>query len=126
MDHPEDRKYTKDHEWIAVSGGVGTVGITHHAQDQLGDVVFVELPERGATVEAGGEFGTVESVKSVSELYSPVAGEIVAVNEALRDAPELVNRDPHGEGWMIKVKMADASQVLGLLDAGAYEELIGE
>lgn len=126
MHHPEDRKYTKDHEWIAVADGVGTVGITHHAQDQLGDVVFVELPEPGATVAAGGQFGTVESVKSVSELYSPLAGEIVAVNDALRDAPELVNQDPHGEGWMIKVKLADASQVQGLLDAAAYEELIGE
>jgi len=126
MHHPKDRKYTKDHEWITVADGVGTVGITHHAQDQLGDVVFVELPEAGTTVDAGGQFGTVESVKSVSELYSPLAGEVLEVNDALRDSPELVNQDPHGEGWMIKVRLADESQLARLLDAAAYERLIGE
>jgi len=126
MEHPQDRKYTKDHEWVAVADGVGTVGITHHAQDQLGDVVFVELPEPGTSVEAGGQFGTVESVKSVSELYSPLTGEVVAVNTALQDSPELVNQDPHGGGWMIKVKVADPSQVAALLDAAAYDRMIGE
>jgi glycine cleavage system H protein len=126
MEHPQDRKYTKDHEWVAVADGVGTVGITHHAQDQLGDVVFVELPARGTRVDPGGQFGTVESVKSVSELYAPVGGEVIDVNDALSDTPELVNQDPHGNGWMIKVRLSDPGQVEDLLDAAGYAALLGE
>ncbi len=112
--------YTQDHEWIAVENGVGTVGITQHAQEQLGDIVFVELPEVGSSHEQGDEVGTVESVKAASELYAPVSGEVTEVNEELADEPAKVNEDPTGAGWMYKVKLADSSQLDELMDADAY------
>ena len=123
MSYPTDLKYTKDHEWIRLDGGTGTVGITDFAQQQLGDVVYVELPEVGTQLTAGKVFGTIESVKAVSELYSPVSGEVVEVNGALKNKPELVNSDPHGS-WMIVLKLADPSEAGTLLDATKYAELV--
>lgn len=117
-------RYTQDHEWIRAEGGTATVGITDFAQKQLGDVVFVELPEVGRTLAAGDPFGTVESVKAASEVFAPVAGEVAEVNEALASEPELVNQDPTGEGWFIKVKLADAGAVQGLMDQAAYDAFI--
>jgi glycine cleavage system H protein len=119
--YPEDLRYTKDHEWVRLSGDRGTVGITDHAQNQLGDVVFVELPEVGATVEVGQRFGTVESVKAVSELYSPVTGEVVEVHGALTDSPEVINTDPYGQAWMVVVKLKDPAAVAALMDAKQYK-----
>ncbi|MEM7244227.1 MAG: glycine cleavage system protein GcvH [Acidobacteriota bacterium] len=126
MQHPEELKYTKDHEWVRIEGDTGTVGITHHAQDALGDVVFVELPEPGANLERGAEFGTVESVKAVSELYAPLSGEVLEVNEALADAPETVNDDPHGEGWMLKVKIGSTDELSELMSAADYQKLLDD
>lgn len=121
---PADLKYTKDHEWLKPAGdGTALVGITHYAQDALGDVVFVDLPEAGEAFEAGEEFGTVESVKTVSELNMPVGGEVLEANAALADHPESVNEDPYGKGWMVKIKLA--GDLAGLLDAKAYEALVG-
>jgi glycine cleavage system H protein len=119
--YPQDYRYSKDHEWIKLEGDKGRVGITDYAQKQLGDVVFLELPEVGRALEAGERFGTVESVKAVSELYSPVAGEVAEVNAALSGKPETVNQDPHGEGWMIVVRVADKAAVAALMDAAAYQ-----
>jgi glycine cleavage system H protein len=121
MNVPPDLRYTKDHEWIRVEGDVGSIGITDFAQDSLGDVVFVELPAVGARFTQGAIFGVVESNKSVSDLFAPVAGEVVAVNEQLVERPELVNQSPYEQGWMIRVRIAAASEVAGLLDAAAYE-----
>ena len=121
---PTDLKYTKDHEWVRVEGGTGTVGITDYAQKQLGDVVYVELPEKGRTLEEHETFGTVESVKAVSELFSPVAGEVVDANIALVDSPEKLNTDPYGTAWMIKVRLSDAKAVAGLMDAAAYRKYV--
>src|SRR5437660_475265 len=123
MAYPSGLKYTKDHEWIDVSGERGKVGITDYAQQQLGDVVYVELPEVGAKLKQGQSFGTIESVKAVSELYSPVTGEIVEVNAALKDKPEAVNKDPHGN-WMIVVKLTNPSETAALLDRDAYAKLV--
>ena len=120
--YPTDRRYSKEHEWIRVEAERGTLGITDHAQNQLGDVVFLELPEVGGRLQAGESFGTVESVKAVSELYAPVSGEVVEVNSALLDAPEKVNEDPHGEAWMVVVKLDDAAAVDALLDAAEYQK----
>lgn len=121
--YPQDVRYTTDHEWIRDEGdGQGTIGITWFAQDQLGDVVFVELPEAGTTLKQGEPFGVVESVKTVSDLYAPVDGEVVAVNERLIDEPELVNDDPYGEGWLLKIKISDRSQLDGLMDAETYRQ----
>ena len=122
--YPEDRRYTKEHEWVRLEGDRGIVGITQYAQEQLGDVVFLELPEVGRKLSPGEGFGTVESVKAVSELYSPVAGEVVEVNSALAQKPEVVNSDPHGAAWMIKVKLADPTAVAGLMDARAYQAYV--
>jgi glycine cleavage system H protein len=122
--YPEELRYTKEHEWLSLESDVGTIGITHHAQSELGDIVFVELPEVGSTVEAGGEFGTVESVKAVSEIYSPVTGEVVEVNGALRDAPELLNQDPYGDGWIAKVRLSRTAELEELIDAGAYRTYV--
>ena len=122
--YPEDLRYTQDHEWVRVVGDRGTVGITHYAQKQLGDVVFLELPEVGRTLKAGENFGTVESVKAVSELLSPVAGEVAETNGALVKAPEDVNTDPYGGGWMLVVKLADPKAVTGLMDAAAYKAFV--
>ncbi len=118
--YPEDCRYTKEHEWVRVAGDRGTVGITDHAQKALGDVVFVELPEVGAKVSAGQRFGTVESVKAVSELYSPVDGEVAEVHKKLADKPEIVNTDPYGEGWMIVVKLTSPAAAGGLMNASEY------
>ena len=120
---PADLKYTKDHEWLKPAGdGTATVGITNYAQDALGDVVFVDLPEAGAAFGQGEEFGTVESVKTVSELNMPAAGEVLEINAALADHPEAVNEDPYGKGWMVKIKVT--GDLSGLLDAKAYEALV--
>ncbi|MFF4401882.1 glycine cleavage system protein GcvH [Streptomyces sp. NPDC001480] len=124
MATPEDLKYSKDHEWVRALGGKVRVGITEHAQKQLGDVVFVELPQVGARLEASEPFGTVESVKAVSEVYMPVAGTVAAVNDELNGEPELVNSDPYGDGWMIEITLSDKSQLNGLLTAAEYEEYI--
>ena len=121
--YPADFKYSKDHEWISVAGAVGKVGITDFAQKQLGDVVYLELPQVGRVLQQGETFGTVESVKAVSELYSPVAGEVVAVNTALTEHPETVNKDPHAS-WMIEIKIADATELDSLLAVGDYEALL--
>lgn len=126
MGYPNDRRYTKDHEWIAASGDTATVGITDYAQHELGDVVFVELPKPGAKIEAGKSFGTVESVKAVSEIYAPASGEIIEANAGLQDAPEKINTDPHGAAWLIKIKLANPADVKGLMDAPAYEAYITE
>lgn len=123
--YPGDLKYTKEHEWIRVEGDTGTVGITDFAQKQLGDVVYVDLPEVGATFSAGQPFGTIESVKAVSELFAPVSGEVTAINTDLKDHPERVNSKPH-ETWMIKVKLSNPSETASLLDSSAYQGLTGE
>jgi glycine cleavage system H protein len=116
-----DLRFTKEHEWIRVEGGEGTVGITDHAQEQLGDMVFVELPEIGKAVEKGADAAVVESVKAASEVYSPVTGEVVAVNEALRDEPAKVNEDPTGDGWIFRVRIDDTSELEAFMDEGAYQ-----
>ncbi|MBW1730096.1 MAG: glycine cleavage system protein GcvH [Deltaproteobacteria bacterium] len=121
---PEDVRYTKDHEWGRLEGDVVRCGISDYAQDQLGDIVFVELPEVGERFEQGGQLGTVESVKAVAELYAPVAGEVVAVNGMLEDSPQLVNQDPYGQGWMIDVKPDDPAQLDTLMDAQAYRKML--
>jgi glycine cleavage system H protein len=123
---PADLKYTKSHEWIRIEDGVATVGITEHAQSELGDVVFVELPSPGRAVQDEETFGTVESVKTVSDLYAPLPGEIIEVNEALGSQSELVNSDPYGEGWMVKIKVADGFDEGSLLDAAAYQQVLDE
>ncbi len=124
MNIPEDLKYSKDHEWARIEGEVAVVGITDYAQNELGDIVYVELPEVGTQVEQGKAFGTVEAVKAVSDLFAPVSGEVVAVNEKLADSPELVNQDPYGEGWMIKIKMSNPDEVNNLLNKEDYEALL--
>jgi glycine cleavage system H protein len=123
MSYPTDLKYTKEHEWVRVDGNTGAIGITDFAQQQLGDVVYVELPEVGSTLTAGQVFGTIESVKAVSELFAPVTGEVVEVNASLKDRPDHVNSKPH-DTWMIKVKLADAGDTSSLMDAAAYQQLI--
>jgi glycine cleavage system H protein len=121
---PRDLRYTKDHEWVRVDGDEADIGITAYAADQLGDIVFVELPRIGSTVEAHGTFGVVESVKAVSDLFAPLGGEVIAINEGLTGSPESVNDDAYGAGWMIRVRVADASQLDALLDPDAYDALI--
>lgn len=121
---PEDVKYATDHEWARVEGDEVVIGLADYAQDQLGDIVFVELPGEGDSFDKGEEFGTVESVKAVSELYMPLGGEIVAVNEALEDDPALVNTDPYGEGWLIRIKPADMSELDAMLDKAAYLDVL--
>lgn len=124
MEFPEELQYTEEHEWVLVEDEVASIGITDFAQDSLGDIVFVELPEVGATVEAGKPFGVVESVKAVSDIYSPVTGEVVEVNDELPDAPETVNTSPYEDAWMIKVKLADVSELDDLMTADTYKEFI--
>ncbi len=124
--YPSELKYDREHEWVRVEGDEAVIGISHFAQDQLGEVVYVDLPSAGDSVAAGETFGEIESVKSVSELYSPINGEVVAVNDALSDTPETVNEDPYGEGWMIRVKMADPSQVDDMISAEEYEAFVNE
>ena len=120
---PEELQYSKTHEWVRREDDVATVGITDHAQDELGDVVFIELPERGASFGAGDAFGTVESVKAVSDLYAPVGGEVVEVNEALNDAPEKINEEPYGDGWIVRLRVSEEAD---LLSASDYEKLLDE
>jgi len=121
---PSDRRYTRDHEWVRIDGEEATVGITQYAADQLGDIVFVELPDVGRALEAAKPFGVVESVKAVSDLFAPLAGEVSATNDALVNGPELVNSDPYGDGWMIKIRLSDTSEMDDLLDGPAYDDLV--
>ena len=123
MSVPEELQYTKSHEWVRTEGDTATVGITDHAQEELGDIVYIELPEHGDTFDAGDSFGTVESVKAVSDLYTPVGGEVVEVNSALEDSPEKINEDPYGEGWILKLQISDEGD---LLSASDYEQLLEE
>jgi len=126
MNTPEDLKYTTEHEWVRLDGDVATFGVTDYAQDQLGDIVFVELPEEGETIEKGDTFGVVESTKSVSDLYVPLSGVVLESNDPLLDSPEIINEDPYGEGWMIKVKISDRKELEELLDAKTYMKQIEE
>ena len=126
MNIPSELKYTKDHEWVKIEGDVATIGITDFAQGELGDIVYVEVETEGEALEAGEVFGTVEAVKTVSDLFMPLTGEIIEFNETLEDEPETVNSDPYGDGWMIKIKIADESQIEELLDAAAYKDLISK
>lgn len=126
MKFPADLKYTKEHEWLRREGNLAVVGITDHAQDALGDVVFIELPKVGAAVKARATFGTVESVKAVSDLYAPVSGKVVQVNSALADSPDTVNKDPYGQAWMIKIEMTDAREADGLMSGADYEKFVKE
>ena len=121
---PPNLKYTQEHEWARQEGGVVVVGVTHHAQEALGDVVFVELPKLGATLTAGKQFGVIESTKAVSDLYAPLSGKVVKVNEALPDNPSIINSDPYGQGWICELEPSDSKQLAGLLDAGAYAALL--
>ncbi len=125
MNIPADLRYTKDHEWAKLEGDTITVGITDYAQGELGDVVYVDLPSIGDEVEQDGSFGSIEAVKAVADLFSPAGGEVVEVNVALEEAPETINKDPYGEGWMVKMKLSDTSQYELLMDAKAYEDHIG-
>ena len=122
--YPSELKYTRDHEWVKIDGDTATVGITHYAQEQLGDVVFVELPEVGKKVEQGKEMATVESVKAASEVYAPISGEVVEVNSALTDAPATVNEEAQGKGWFAKLKIADKGQLAALMDEAAYKKFV--
>ena len=124
--YPENYLYSKEHEWVSVDGDVATVGITDHAQDQLGDVVYVEMPEVGDTFGANDEIGVVESVKAVAEVYTPISGEVIEVNSTLEDRPELVNDDPHGDGWMVKMRLSDTSELDTLMNAAEYQDFVSE
>ena len=124
--YPSEYRYTKEHEWVHLQGGVATVGITEYAQKELGDVVYVELPKIGTSLAAGQSFGTVESVKAVSEIYAPVSGQVTEANSALGSAPETLNKDPHGQAWLIKLKVDDAKEITSLMDAAAYQAYITE
>ena len=124
MNFPQNLKYTNEHEWIRIEGDIAYVGITDYAQEHLGDIVFVDIPTVGETLEAGETFGTIEVVKTISDLFLPIAGEVLEQNEALEENPELVNKDPYGEGWLIKVKPADVKAVEDLLDAEAYKAVV--
>ena len=124
--YPDNLQYTKDHEWLKIEGDLGRAGITEFAQEALGDIVYVELPKIGEKFSAGEPFGSVESVKSVNELFIPVSGEVVEINEVLADSPELVNEDPYGKGWMIRFKVTDSSEVDSLLSSSEYEDFISE
>jgi glycine cleavage system H protein len=123
--YPANFRYTKEHEWVAVENGVGTIGITDHAQQELGDVVYVELPKPGDKVEAGKTFGSVESVKAVSDIFAPVSGEVVEINDSLKDSPEKLNQDPHGGAWLIKVRLSDPAEPDKLMSASDYEAYAG-
>jgi glycine cleavage system H protein len=124
--YPSDYRYTKEHEWVHVEGDTGTIGITSYAQHELGDVVFVELPNIGAALTASASFGTIESVKAVSDIYAPVSGQVTQINTTLTDAPEKINQDPHGEGWLIKAKLTNSAELSKLMDAAAYEAYVAE
>ena len=122
--YPENFRYTKEHEWVLVEGSAGTVGITDHAQEELGDIVYVDLPKVGARIERGKSLGSVESVKAVSDIYSPVGGEVTEINETLANAPETLNRDPHGAGWLVKLRLSAPAEVLDLLTAADYQAYV--
>lgn len=124
MNIPENLKYTKDHEWISIDGDIATVGVTDFAQSELGDIVYVEIETEGETLDQEEVFGSIEAVKTVSDLFMPIGGEIIEFNEELESAPETVNSDPYGDGWMVKIKISDASELASLLDAGAYKDLV--
>ena len=124
MNIPQELKYTKDHEWVKIDGNIATVGVTDFAQGELGDIVYVEVETVGETMEREEVFGTVEAVKTVSDLFLPLAGEIIEFNESLEDAPEKVNTDPYGDGWMVKIKMSDEDEIAGLMSPEEYKELI--
>ncbi len=126
MNFPEDLKYTKDHEWIKVTGSVGVIGITDFAQSELGDIVYVQLPEVGGKIEQGKAFGTVEAVKAVSDLYAPASGSVVEVNPTLSDHPEIINKDPYDEGWLIKISITNPAELDVLLDVQTYRSMIGK
>ena len=125
MSYPEDLRYTKEHEWVRVAGDVGTIGITDHAQKELGDIVYVDLPKVGAHIEQGKSLGSVESVKAVSDIYSPVSGEVIEVNESLAQAPEKLNQDPHGAAWLVKIRLSAPDEVKKLLSAPDYQAYVG-
>ncbi|MCK4656667.1 MAG: glycine cleavage system protein GcvH [candidate division Zixibacteria bacterium] len=125
MEVPDDLKYSKEHEWIRVDGDIGVIGISDYAQGELGDVVYVELPEIGKELKSGDPFGTIEAVKAVSELFCPVSGEVTEVNEKLEGDPALINQTPYGDGWMIKLKLANPDELSGLMDAAGYKDMIG-
>jgi len=124
--YPADYRYTQEHQWIQVTNSTATIGITDYAQEQLGDIITVEPPKVGAQLKAGQFLGTVESIKAVSDLMSPVSGEVTEINATLKDAPETINKDPHGAGWIAKVRLADAKELTGLLDAAAYQKFVAE
>jgi glycine cleavage system H protein len=124
MNFPADLKYTTDHEWIRVEGDVGIIGVTDHAQGELGDVVYVDIPDASATVAMGGTFGSIEAVKTVADLYAPVSGQIIEVND-VNAAPDTVNKDPYGNGWLVKIKLSDPSELDGLMNVDAYKALVG-
>ena len=124
--YPQDLHYTKQHEWVRVSDDVGAVGITDYAQQELGDIVYVDLPRVGAKVEQGKVMGSVESVKAVSDIYSPVAGEVIEINDALATAPEKLNESPHGDGWLVKIRLSVPAEIQGLLSAADYEKYVAE
>ena len=126
MDFPAELKYTEEHEWVLIENDVVTIGVTDFAQEQLGDIVFVELPDVGDTLEVGDSFGVVESVKAVSDVYAPVSGEVVEINEELPDEPEALNNSPYDAGWMIKIKLADPAALDGLMDVAAYQEFVAK
>ena len=125
MKYPENLRYTKEHEWVRIEGDLGVVGITDHAQHELGDIVYVDLPKMGASVELGKSLGSVESVKAVSDIYSPISGEVVAVNDILSQSPEKLNQDPHGDAWLVKVRMSAPDQLKTLLTAADYQAYVG-
>ncbi|HPI37151.1 MAG TPA: glycine cleavage system protein GcvH [Ignavibacteriaceae bacterium] len=126
MNIPANLKYTKDHEWILIEGNTGTIGITEYAQSELGDVVFIDIDPSLSEITIGENCGSIEAVKTVSEIYAPCSGKVIEINPKLKDTPEIVNQDPYGEGWMLKVEVSDLSQVDALLDADAYKQLIGQ
>ncbi len=125
MNFPENLKYTEDHEWVKLEGNIGTIGVTDHAQGELGDIVYIDIPEPDATVNAGDSFGTIEAVKTVAEMYAPVSGKLVEVNSALNEAPETVNADPYGEGWIVKIELSNLAELDKLMDAAAYKAKLG-
>ena len=125
MNIPENLKFTKDHEWVKVDGKIGTVGITDYAQGELGDVIYIDIPSHDAVVKHGDPFGTIEAVKTVSDIFAPVSGKIIEVNASINDNPASVNKDPYGEGWMVKIEMSDPNELNSLLAPAAYKELVG-
>jgi glycine cleavage system H protein len=123
--YPENFRYTKEHEWVLADGDAGTIGITDHAQQELGDIVYVDLPKVGTRIDAGKSLGSVESVKAVSDIYAPVSGEITEINESLADAPEKLNRDPHGDAWLVKIRLSNPEEIQRLMSAADYQSYVG-